>query len=60
MGQLRLPSLLPDGTRPIRPKSNPTGPNGSIIPMHAEKANFLFSDGHVKSITIRPKQTPTR
>lgn len=49
------PSLLPDGRRAPRPKTDPTGPNGCIIPMHAEKANFLFSDGHVKAMI--PSQT---
>jgi len=35
----------------------PYGPNGDITPAHASKtlANFLFADGHVKS--LRPAQT---
>ncbi len=50
------PSLLPDGSRaPTASKYDPTGPNGGIIPMHAEKANFLFADGHVKAMV--PSQT---
>src|SRR5262249_29673140 len=50
------PSLLPDATRPNPASQNdPTGPNGCIIPRHAGKANFLFADGHVK--TMLPSQT---
>lgn len=49
------PSLIPDGSRTVKAKTDPTGQNGSIIPMHADKANFAFADGHVKSMT--PAQT---
>jgi prepilin-type N-terminal cleavage/methylation domain-containing protein/prepilin-type processing-associated H-X9-DG protein len=49
------PSKIPDGTKAVLPKTNPNGPNGCIIPMHSEKANFLFADGHVK--TMLPSQT---
>jgi prepilin-type N-terminal cleavage/methylation domain-containing protein/prepilin-type processing-associated H-X9-DG protein len=50
------PSLLPDGSRaPVASISDPTGPNGGILPRHAKKANFLFADGHVK--TLDPAQT---
>jgi prepilin-type N-terminal cleavage/methylation domain-containing protein/prepilin-type processing-associated H-X9-DG protein len=50
------PSLIPDGTRAVKADPNdPTGPNGSIIPRHALRANFAFADGHVKSMD--PKAT---
>ena len=49
------PSLIPDGSRAVLPNTDPTGKNGGIIPMHADKANFLFVDGHVKTMT--PYQT---
>jgi prepilin-type N-terminal cleavage/methylation domain-containing protein/prepilin-type processing-associated H-X9-DG protein len=53
---LGSPSLIPDGTRPVLAnRRDPSGPNGCIIPMHSERANFLFADGHVKAMT--PSQT---
>jgi prepilin-type processing-associated H-X9-DG protein len=42
---------IPDGTR--APKADPydaTGPNGAVTAIHFEQANFLFADGHVKSM----------
>ncbi len=50
------PGLIPDGTRAV--KANPydaTGINGGVMPIHLETANFLFADGHVKS--MRPVVT---
>ncbi len=50
------PSELPDGTRPAQ--ANPysgNGPNGGVMPIHMETANFLFTDGHAKA--LRPVST---
>ncbi len=47
---------IPDGTR--AQTANPydsNGPNGSVTAIHLETANFLFADGHVKS--LRPTAT---
>jgi len=45
------PSLLPDGTRPVTTvKYDPNGKNGGVFAVHADQANFLFVDGHVKSM----------
>jgi len=41
-------ALIPDGTRP--PAPYPFGPNGAVSASHQGRANFLFSDGHVKAI----------
>ena len=50
------PSPLPDGTRPKTANLfDPAGPNGGIMAVHLERANFLFVDGHVKSMI--PSQT---
>jgi prepilin-type processing-associated H-X9-DG protein len=49
------PSLIPDGSRAVKPAGDPTGPNGSILPAHQDQANFCFADGHVKS--MQPKAT---
>jgi prepilin-type N-terminal cleavage/methylation domain-containing protein/prepilin-type processing-associated H-X9-DG protein len=50
------PSLIPDGARAATANPrDPTGPNGSIVPIHNEMANFAFADGHVKA--MKPVQT---
>ena len=50
------PSLIPDGTRAVlADASDPTGPNGSILPQHQGKTNFCFADGHAKA--MEPKAT---
>ncbi|HEX5324908.1 MAG TPA: DUF1559 domain-containing protein [Capsulimonadaceae bacterium] len=41
-------ALIPDGTRPSAPY--PFGPNGAVSASHQGRANFLFSDGHVKAL----------
>ncbi len=46
-------SPLPDNTRPAAPF--PNGPNGAVSAHHNDFSNFLFVDGHVKS--LRPIQT---
>ena len=43
----------PDGTRAAA--AYPNGPNGAVSVKHSEMSNFLFTDGHVK--TMRPIQT---
>jgi len=46
-----VPGEAPDGR--IAPKTNiydPTGPNGSVMAVHQQQANFCFADGHVKSM----------
>jgi prepilin-type N-terminal cleavage/methylation domain-containing protein/prepilin-type processing-associated H-X9-DG protein len=47
------PSLIPDGSRAVKPDNNPTGKYGSILPHHAGRSNFAFADGHVKSMDAR-------
>ncbi|MBC8136527.1 MAG: DUF1559 domain-containing protein [Fibrella sp.] len=42
-------SQLPNGTRSTTLKY-PKGPNGSVSGNHATMANFVFCDGHVKSM----------
>ena len=44
---------MPDGTRPAA--AYPNGPNGAVSIKHNDMSNFLFVDGHVK--TMRPVQT---
>ena len=47
------PGPIPDGTRAVT--SNPydsNGVNGGVMPVHIETANFLFADGHVKSMVL--------
>lgn len=46
------PDLIPNGARS---GAYPLGPNGAVDPIHLETANFLFADGHVKS--MRPTAT---
>jgi prepilin-type N-terminal cleavage/methylation domain-containing protein/prepilin-type processing-associated H-X9-DG protein len=46
------PGEIPNGTNPVTPNIyNPMGPNGGVMAVHSQKANFLFTDGHVKSLT---------
>lgn len=47
------PGETPDGSKVAA--AYPNGPNGSVSAKHAELANFLFADGHVKA--MRPAQT---
>ncbi len=50
------PNQLPDGTRAKTTNPyDPNGPNGAVMAVHLERANFLFADGHVKSLI--PSQT---
>ena len=44
---------IPNGT--LAPAAYPNGPNGAVSTKHNGMANFLFTDGHVK--TMRPVQT---
>lgn len=45
------PGEIPDGTRAVRPNIfDPQGPNGGVMAIHSKKANFVFTDGHVKSL----------
>jgi prepilin-type N-terminal cleavage/methylation domain-containing protein/prepilin-type processing-associated H-X9-DG protein len=44
---------IPNGTLPLA--AWPNGPNGCVSAGHQSRANFLFCDGHVKSMT--PSQT---
>jgi prepilin-type N-terminal cleavage/methylation domain-containing protein/prepilin-type processing-associated H-X9-DG protein len=47
---------IPDGTRAVTANPyDPAGVNGGVMPVHLETANFLFADGHVKS--MRPVRT---
>ncbi len=47
---------IPDGTKAASTSSNyPNGANGAVSTPHLETANFLFVDGHVKS--MRPIAT---
>ena len=47
---------IPDGTRAATTNPyNPDGPNGGVMAIHFDQANFLFVDGHVKS--MRPAAT---
>ncbi len=48
-----VPYLIPDGTRPAA--AYPYGPNGAVSATHTEQGNFLFCDGHSKS--MRPAAT---
>jgi prepilin-type N-terminal cleavage/methylation domain-containing protein/prepilin-type processing-associated H-X9-DG protein len=48
--------LIPNGTRAKTTNPyDPNGPNGTVSAIHMETANFLFVDGHVKS--MRPVAT---
>ena len=50
-GELDAHGKIPDGTRAaVSDRSNPNGPNGSASDAHFERTNFLFLDGHVKSM----------
>ena len=42
------PQLAPDSSRPAA--AYPKGPNGAVSSIHAGLSNFLFADGHVKSM----------
>lgn len=45
------PDLIPDGSRPgSTTKYDPNGPNGAVSARHSYMSNFLFCDGHVKSM----------
>jgi len=44
---------IPDGSRATA--AYPLGPNGAVSAKHTDRANFLFTDGHVKS--MRPSDT---
>ncbi|MBC7806219.1 MAG: DUF1559 domain-containing protein [Akkermansiaceae bacterium] len=45
------PSRIPDGTRAVTVnKYDPAGPNGGVMAIHNDRANFAFVDGHVKSM----------
>jgi prepilin-type processing-associated H-X9-DG protein len=46
---------IPNGEGTSPTGKYPTGPNGAVSTKHNEMANFLFTDGHVK--TMRPIQT---
>jgi len=48
------PGEMPDGTRSAT-AVYPNGPNGAVSAKHTDLANFLFCDGHVKS--MRPSST---
>lgn len=41
-------SSIPDGGIP--PAPYPNGPNGSVSAPHTQQSNFLFADGHAKSM----------
>lgn len=46
------PGEIPNGT--IAPTVNPydpSGPNGAVMAVHNQKANFVFCDGHAKVMT---------
>lgn len=50
------PGAIPDGARPkTANKYDPAGPNGGVMAVHNDRANFAFVDGHVKSMD--PKAT---
>ncbi len=45
------PGEIPNGTiKPLADPHSPLGPNGAVIPMHNNQANFVFCDGHAKSM----------
>jgi len=44
---------IPNGARAAA--DYPLGPNGAVSAKHTDRANFLFADGHVKS--MRPTET---
>lgn len=47
---------IPNGTRAVTANAyDPNGPNGTVSAIHFDQANFLFADGHVKS--MRPTAT---
>ena len=48
------PGYIPDGTRNPN-TAYPLGPNGAVSAHHNDQANFLFCDGHSKS--MRPTAT---
>jgi prepilin-type processing-associated H-X9-DG protein len=48
------PSKIPNGSKPTNAPF-PDGPDGSITLRHNKVANFLFADGHVKS--MKPSAT---
>ena len=50
------PGEIPDGSLAAKPNFyDPLGPNGAVMAVHNKQANFLFADGHVKSMD--PKAT---
>ncbi len=50
------PGEIPDGTiAPTANRFDPMGPNGGVMAVHSARANFVFVDGHVKSLD--PKTT---
>jgi prepilin-type processing-associated H-X9-DG protein len=42
--------LIPNGSLAPTFQFDPNGQNGSVMPVHNGMANFLFCDGHVKSM----------
>ena len=50
------PDNIPNPTRAATTNAyDPAGPNGAVTAIHFDQANFLFTDGHVKS--LRPVTT---
>ena len=50
------PGEIPNGKlKTTTVKYDKSGPNGAVTPVHSEQANFLFADGHAKS--MRPAGT---
>ena len=50
------PGQIPDGSRAVSADPyDPNGPNGAVTAVHQGRANFAFTDGHVKSML--PKDT---
>ena len=52
----QAPGNIPNGTRAATTNPyDPNGPNGGVMAIHLETANFLFADGHAKA--MRPATT---
>ena len=52
----QAPGNIPDGTRATTTNPYDTnGPNGGVMAIHLDTANFLFADGHAKA--MRPAAT---
>lgn len=50
------PQRIPNGTRAVTANIyDPAGPNGGVMAVHNNQANFAFADGHVKAMD--PKRT---